>query len=130
MTYDMKGNIVNKIEVDESRWKGRGEMHIIISESYLYAWGGNTWGPISRETIIRLAGEMVDFSWSPKNTITNWNYGSVWQSFNTGTVYNGEAYTQSGTTANPQRNWTEFYSVVNNTTGRNTYYGNDCSGFC
>lgn len=102
---------------------------LLINTSILHAWTGNTWGAISRETIVRIADEMVDFSWTPRTNINNWNHGSVWQTFNAGTVYYGEAYTQSGTTANPQRNWAEFYSVVNNTTGGSTYYGNDCSGF-
>jgi hypothetical protein len=104
-------------------------MAILIGISSLYAWTGDTWSSISRQTILKIADEMVDFSWTPKSNINNWNYGSVWQPFNAGTVYYGEAYTQSGTTANPQRNWEEFYGVVKNTSGGNTYYGNDCSGF-
>lgn len=38
----------------------------------LYAWNGeSSFQPISRETIVRIADEMIDFSWSPLNTITN-----------------------------------------------------------
>jgi len=98
---------------------------LLIFTSTLHSWTGDTWGPISRETIIRIADEMVDFSWTPKNTITNWNYGSVWRTFNAGTVYWGETYSQN----NPQENWAEFYSVVNATAAGSTYYGNDCAGF-
>lgn len=93
--------------------------------SSLYAWTGDTWGPISRETIIRMAGEMVDFSWSPKNTISNWNYGSVWKTYYVGNPYRGEAYSQM----NDQQNWAEFYSAANNVSGGSYYLGNDCSGF-
>ncbi len=93
---------------------------LLVCISPLHAWTGDTWGSISRQTILRIADEMIDFSWSPKNTITNYGY-----TFYKGTIYRGEAYCQE----NPQENWAEFYSLVNNTAGGTTYYGNDCSGF-
>jgi len=104
---------------------------LLIFSSTLFAWTGDTWGPISRETILRIADEMIDFSWTPKNTMTNWNYKDkatnkdIWYTFYKGTVYWGEAYCQQ----DPQKNWAEFYSLVNNSSGGTTYYGNDCSGF-
>ncbi|MDA8242430.1 MAG: hypothetical protein M0Z67_18925 [Nitrospiraceae bacterium] len=52
----------------------------------LHAWTGDTWGSISRQQILKIADEMIDFSWSPKNTITNWNYGSTWNRFYAGTL--------------------------------------------
>ena len=98
---------------------------LLICISSLHAWTGDTWGSISRQTILRIADEIIDFSWTPKNTMTNWNYGSTWLTFYKGNTYRGEAYCQE----NPQENWAEFYSLVNSTSGGNTYYGNDCSGF-
>ncbi|GAK59290.1 hypothetical protein U27_06267 [Candidatus Vecturithrix granuli] len=90
-----------------------------------YAWSGEPWAPISRATITARANEMIDSTWSPHNNIYNFGYGSTWHWFYTGTTYTGQAYSQS----NPQENWSEFLSYVNNTGGGNTYYGNDCSGF-
>ncbi len=93
--------------------------------SSLYAWTGDPWSSISRQTILKIADEMIDFTWSPRTTISNWSNGSIWYTFSAGKSYMGEAYSQN----NPQENWAEFYNLVNNTAGGNTYYGNDCSGF-
>ena len=99
---------------------------LFLCTSVLYAWTGDTWGTESRETIIRIAREMVDFEWGPMQTIRNWNYGSTWYTFTRGTgPYRGEAYCQQ----NPQENWAEFTNYVYWTTGGDTWYGNDCSGF-
>jgi len=98
---------------------------LLISTSALRAWTGDTWGQISRETILRIADEMIDFSWKPKNTINNQtsnDYPII--SYSAGTVYKGEAYSLYNT-----QNWTEFYSAANSTSGGTTSYGNDCSGF-
>ena len=35
---------------------------LLICTSILHAWTGDTWSPVSRETILRIAGEMTDFS--------------------------------------------------------------------
>jgi len=102
---------------------------ITFTSTSSFAWNGDTWGPISRETIVRIADEMIDFSWSPQNTFKQWGY-----TFNPGSIYRGEAYTKD----NPQENWVEFYSCMDNNPN-NDYVsgcsqnpqnlGNDCSGF-
>ncbi len=98
----------------------------LITAINSYAWNPTgSFYPISRRTILRIAGEITDFSWTPKNTIRNWNSGSVWYTFNPGTIYQGEAYCQQ----NPQEAWSEFYNYIRITEQGNTYYGNDCSGF-
>jgi sugar lactone lactonase YvrE len=102
---------------------------LFFCTSMLYAWTGDTWETESRETIIRIADEMVDFSWGPMKAITNWNYGSTWYTFNRDVIYRGEAYSQTGPPQNYQANWAEFTNYVYYTNGGNTYYGNDCSGF-
>ncbi len=89
------------------------------------AWTGDTWGPISRAAIQANADLMIDSTWTPKNTITNWEYGSTYYTYTKGVTYTGVAYSQH----NPQENWPEFYSYVTNASGGTTYYGNDCSGF-
>jgi hypothetical protein len=100
---------------------------LLIGTSALHAWSGDTWGPISRETIARIADEMIDFSWTPKNTITNQTSNDYpTTTYNAGTIYYGEAYCMFN---DPVQNWAEFYSLVNNTAGGTTYYGNECSGF-
>jgi hypothetical protein len=94
-------------------------------------WGGDTWASISRATIQSNADLMIDSTWTPKNTITNWEYTSsssgddVYYTFKKGTTYTGVAYCQ----ANPVDNWAEFSSYVSNTAGGTVSYGNDCSGF-
>ena len=60
---------------------------LLICISSLHAWTGDTWGSISRQTILRIADEIIDFSWTPKNTMTNWNYGSTWLTFYKGNTY-------------------------------------------
>lgn len=41
---------------------------------------------------------MIDSTWTPKNTITNWEYGSTYHTFTKGVTYTGVAYSQH----NPQ----------------------------
>ena len=95
------------------------------------AWTGDTWASISRATIQSNADLMIDSTWVPKNTMTNWEYTSsssgldVYYTYTKGVTYTGVAYSQN----NPQENWTEFRNAVTNTTGGTTYSGNDCSGF-
>jgi len=89
------------------------------------AWTGETWGPITRATIKSIADEMIDSSWVPKNTFTNYQYGSTYQKYTGGVTYKGIAYSQN----NPQETWAEFHGLVTNTAGGQTGYGNDCSGF-
>jgi len=95
---------------------------LLICISSLYAWTGDTWSSINRQTILKIADEMIDFTWSPKTTITNWSNGSTWYTFSAGNPFIGEAYSQN----TPQENWAEFYNLVNNTAGGNTYYGASC----
>jgi len=97
---------------------------ITINEAQGWPASGATFGPISRAEIIANAYEMKDFTWTPKNTITN-GYNGLYKTFYAGTTYTGVAYCQQ----NPQENKNEFLSAVNNTSGGNTYYGSDCSGF-
>jgi hypothetical protein len=96
---------------------------ILLCTSMLYAWRGDTWGLISRQTILSNAATMIDSTWSPHSTITNYD-GSVGRNFYAGTTYRGELYSNSSL-----QNWAEFFAAVNNTSGGNTYYGNNCAGF-
>src|ERR1035441_4683692 len=89
------------------------------------AWTGDTWGNITRATIKANADLMIDSTWVPKNTFTNWQYGSSYLTYIKGVTYTGVAYCQN----NPQENWSEFNSAVTNTAGGSVGYGNDCSGF-
>ncbi|MCX8090786.1 MAG: immunoglobulin domain-containing protein [Verrucomicrobiae bacterium] len=89
------------------------------------AWSGDPWGSISRDTIKALADAMIDVTWSPKTTFTNFQYGSTYRTYYQGTTYTGVAYSQN----NPQENLAEFLNAVTNTTGGSVGYGNDCSGF-
>ena len=89
------------------------------------AWTGDTWGPINRETIVKVARKMIDFSWSPLNNINNWNYADVWTPYFSDVVYYGIPYSEE----RPVQNWMEFYEVVNATAGGDTRYGNDSGGF-
>ena len=88
-------------------------------------WSGDTWGNITRATIKSNADLMIDSTWVPKNTFTNYQYGSTYRTYRQGTTYTGVAYSQN----NPQENWAEFDSAVSNTGGGSVGYGNDCSGF-
>ena len=88
-------------------------------------WSGDTWGDISRPTIVALAATMMDSTWSPAADIHNFGYGSTYHDFSAGTTYTGEAYSQN----NPQESWSEFAALVASTAGGTTGYGNDCSGF-
>jgi sugar lactone lactonase YvrE len=94
---------------------------ILIAPSVSYGWTGDTWGSIGRETILKTAEEMIDFSWSPLSTITNCGEGD----FSSDTVYYGIAYCQQS----PQEDWGEFYDRINSTSGGTTFYGNDRAGF-
>jgi len=89
------------------------------------AWSGDTWAPISRAAIQANAGQMIDSTWVPKNTFTNYQYSGSYRTYYQGTTYTGVAYSQN----NPQENWPEFNSAVANTGGGSVGYGNDCSGF-
>ncbi|HOX56395.1 MAG TPA: immunoglobulin domain-containing protein [Candidatus Paceibacterota bacterium] len=90
-----------------------------------FAWSGDTWAPISRDTIKAIADQMIDSTWTPNNTLANWQYGSTSHTYTKGVTYTGVAYTQ----ANPQDNWSDFYNFVTTTAGGSVNYGNDCSGF-
>jgi hypothetical protein len=98
---------------------------IILFAAISYGSSGDTWGPTSRQAITSIASQMIDSSWTPRSTVRNWAYGSVWYYFCAGMTYRGEAYCQQ----NAQENWAEFFSFVDNTKGGDTYFGNDCSGF-
>lgn len=89
------------------------------------AWSGDTWGNITRATIKSNADLMIDSTWVPKNTFSNYEYGSTYHTYTKGVTYTGVAYSQN----NPQESWPEFSNLVSNTSGGTVGYGNDCSGF-
>lgn len=90
-----------------------------------FAFPESEWGSITRKTIESRANTMMSKKWSPKSTIKNFGYRSVYHTFSKGNTYTGVAYSQN----NPQESWGEFYELVKNTKGGTTGYGNDCSGF-
>jgi len=98
---------------------------LLILPCAALAWSGDTWGNITRATIKSNADLMIDSTWVPKNTFTNWQYGSSYYVYTKGVTYTGVPYSQN----NPQENWSELYNSVTNTTGGSVGYGNDCSGF-
>ncbi len=106
-------------------------MMLLLLPCAARAWSGDDWGAISRATIQSNADLMIDSTWTPKNTFTNWQYKSsayktnVYHVYTKGVTYTGVAYSQN----NPQENWLEFYNSVTNTGSGTNYYGNDCSGF-
>ena len=98
---------------------------LLLLPGAAWGWSGDTWGGITRATIKALADEMIDSTWVPRNTFTNFQYGSTYETYYQGATYKGVAYSQN----NPQENWPQFYSAVTNTGGGSVGYGNDCSGF-
>ena len=98
---------------------------ILVTGSTVTAWTGDPWGPTHRETMVKIAREMIDFSWSPLNNISNWNDADTWTPYSSDVVYRGIPYTEE----RPAQNWTEFYGMVNGTAGGDTRYGNDSGGF-
>lgn len=90
-----------------------------------HAWTGDNWFFRSRPQIEKSAADMIDFMWSPANTMTNFMYGSTYHTFYAGNTYRGVAYIQK----NPQDSLGEFAWKVANTGGGYTTLGNDCSGF-
>ncbi len=98
---------------------------LALSPVAAFGWSGDTWGTTTRAAIKALADEMIDSTWSPRNTFTNFQYGSTYKTYFSGTTYKGVAYSQN----NPQENWPQFLAAVTNTSGGNVGYGNDCSGF-
>jgi hypothetical protein len=97
----------------------------LLLPAAVLAWSGDTWAPISRATIKANADLMIESTWIPKNTFTNFQYGSTYKTYTKGTSYKGIAYSQN----NPQENWPQFENLVTNTSGGSVGYGNDCSGF-
>jgi len=103
-------------------------LYLFIAVSFVHAWSGEaSFDQMSRETMLRRASEMTNFSWTPYKQIKNQtspNYPYL--TYSPGTVYDGEPYCFYSI---PAQNWSDFYSAVNNTTGGNTVYGNECSSF-
>lgn len=98
---------------------------LAITPALSHAWSGDTWGSETRSTMESIATKMMVNTWTPKNTMYNFGYGSTYRYFYKGTTYTGTAYSQN----NPQESWSEFLNAVNNTAGGTTGFGNDCSGF-
>jgi hypothetical protein len=99
--------------------------------SAVYAWTGDTWGTESRETILRNASEMTNFTWTPNSKIENGTSPETPSlTYSPGTIYDGETYCYFN---NPVDNWDEFYSKVNSVSCQTppclTKYGNECSGY-
>lgn len=46
-------------------------LSLFMTDSLVFAWSGDTWGPLSRESILRIAGEMAGFNWTPKTATSN-----------------------------------------------------------
>jgi len=107
----------------------------IISASVSEAWNGvESFETTTRQEITRKASEMIDFDWTPRETIYNNEcVGGIIDTWNKGTTYRGMAYSQCGRKQEngktEQENKEEFLESVNNTSGGNTTYGNDCSCF-
>jgi len=104
---------------------------LLICSQSLFAWNGETWGPISRETILRRASEMINLSWSPAMNISNQcSLDNPRWPYNAGTIYYGVAYNRYN---DPIDNFSEFYPKVNSISCQYppclTSYGNECSGF-
>jgi|SRR5208282_986738 len=86
---------------------------LFVISSSVFAWTGDTWGPISREYILRNASEMAVFSWTPRVQITNHTSNDYpWLTYSPGSQYNGEAYCLFN---DPAQSWSDFYGAVNNT---------------
>jgi hypothetical protein len=109
---------------------------LLLLPGAVWAWSGDTWGPITRATIQANADQMIDSRWVPKTTFTNWAYTSsssgndVYYTYNAGSTYTGVSYSQTyGVTGMVQENWAQFSNSVSNTSGGTVAYGNDCSGF-
>jgi len=95
-----------------------------------FAWTGEaTFVSMSRSEIQALADQMIDSSWTPHTTFSNYEYTdagvNVYRQYNAGTTYYGVAYGQGY----PQNNWAEFSYNMGITSAGNKTYGNDCSGF-
>lgn len=98
---------------------------LLILPGTALAWTGDTWGNITRATIKSNADLMIDATWVPKNSFTDWEQDTTYYSYTGGTTYTGVAYTQN----DPQQNLPEFLNSVTNTAGGSVKYGSDCSGF-
>lgn len=105
---------------------------LLICGPLVYAWTGEPpFGPISRETILRRASEMINFSWSPLANISNQcSLSEPRHLYSSGTVYKGAAYNRYN---NPVDDWSQFYPKVNSVSCTTppclTSYGTECSGF-
>jgi hypothetical protein len=88
----------------------------------LYGWRGDIWGPITRQTILSNAVEMMDSTWSPLNDIID-SDGTGQHTYYSGVTYRGELYAGSN-----HQDWAEFRDAVNSTPGGSVSFGNDCAG--
>ena len=87
-----------------------------------------TFEPMSRGEMFRLAYEMKDFSWQPRNEIRNITNPGTGASYTYSPLlrFTGIAYTL----ANPIEDWDNFYHLVSTVpVVQDTSWGNDCSGF-
>ena len=84
----------------------------------VHAWTGDTWGNITRATIKSIADQMIDSTWTPASTFTDYEYSGVYHTYYVGVVYQGIAYSQ----APVQDAWADFFYEVNTTTGSGTEY--------
>ena len=96
------------------------------------AWVGETWGNETRSTMLSVASQMADGTWTTSTAFTNYMYGSQTYNFLTGVTYTGIPYTQNRN-GGVQDTWTSFQKVLGaaDVAYQASYYGlgNDCSGF-
>lgn len=93
---------------------------MLVCVSHAYSWQGDPWASITRDAITAGASQMIDSSWTPLNTFTNYPGARTYYA---GQTYKGELYSNTN-----HQNWLEFQSAINNTPGGTTYYGDYCSG--
>ncbi len=93
---------------------------MLVCVSHAYSWQGDPWASITRDAITAGASQMIDSSWTPLNTFTNYPGARTYYA---GQTYKGELYSNTN-----HQNWLEFQSAVSNTPGGTTYYGDYCTG--
>src|SRR5437016_4919222 len=103
----------------------------LVCASSGLAWSGDSWGQMSRTDIEAIADQMIDSSWTPHSTFTNFMYvdsgtgQNRYHTYYSGSTYYAIPYSEE---SSPQDSWSEFASYMAVTSGGTKTYGNDCSG--
>ncbi len=106
-------------------WLLLGGMPVLLSGKTA-TWTGDPWGPMTRDQMVEIADEMIDSTWSPRRTIHNYRSPTRPRTtFEEGVTYRGVAYNM----VYEADDWDGFLGKVENTSGGDTDYGNDCSAF-